>query len=98
MERPGIAVYLMASRKYGTIYTGVTSNIIGRTYQHRTGIIEGFTRQYGVHLLVWYEIHDDMESAICREKRIKKYMRYQKVKLIESTNPEWLDLWQTFTL
>ncbi len=87
-----IAVYMMASRKYGTIYTGVSSRLPGRAFEHREGLIEGFTRKYGVHRLVWYEPHESMLAAIRREKRIKKYPREWKTNLIERDNPDWDDL------
>lgn len=87
------AVYMMASQKQGTIYIGVTSNLIQRVWQHRTGVVEGFTQQYGVKMLVWYEQHESMESAIMREKAMKKWRRDWKINLIERDNPDWLDLW-----
>ncbi len=95
MKEWHIAVYIMASRKNGTLYVGVTSNLIHRSYQHRNEVIEGFTKKYGVHRLVWFEAHETMESAIRREKRLKKYKREQKVRLIEIENPEWKDLYET---
>ena len=82
-------VYLLASRRNGTLYIGVTSNLLGRIHQHCEGIVRGFTRDYGVKLLVWFEQHSTMESAITREKRIKKWNRAWKLELIEATNPEW---------
>ena len=88
-------VYLLASHKHGTLYVGVTSNLLGRVYQHRTGVFRGFTRRYHVHLLVWFECYDDPLTAIAREKEIKKWRREWKINLIESTNPEWLDLYET---
>jgi putative endonuclease len=88
-------VYLLASHKHGTLYVGVTSNLLGRVYQHKTGIVPGFTRRYRVHLLVWFECYDDPLTAIAREKEIKKWRRDWKINLIESTNPEWLDLYET---
>lgn len=88
-------VYMMASQKQGTIYIGVTSNLIQRVWQHRTGAVEGFTQQYGVKMLVWYEQHESMESAIVREKAMKKWRRDWKINLIERDNPDWLDLWST---
>lgn len=86
------AVYILASQRNGTLYTGVTSNLIARTQQHRDGVVAGFTQEYGVKLLVWFELHDTMEAAITREKRIKKWMRAWKLELIEAVNPEWRDL------
>ncbi len=87
------AVYLLASHRLGTLYTGVTSHLVQRTWQHREHAIRGFTQRYGVTRLVWYELHGTMESAITREKRIKKWNRAWKVALIEAANPLWRDLW-----
>ena len=87
-------VYIMASRKHGTLYIGVTSNLIARAYQHRTGIVAGFTRRYHVHLLVWFECYDDPLTAIAREKELKKWRRDWKINLIQATNPEWVDLYE----
>jgi putative endonuclease len=87
-----IAVYIMASRRHGTIYTGVTSQLPNRVWQHREDMIPGFTRTYGVHRLVWYEPHESMTLAIQREKSIKKYKREWKINLIEQENPRWDDL------
>ena len=86
-------VYILASRRNGTLYVGVTSNLIQRVYQHRNNMVDGFTKQYGVHTLVWYELHDRMESAIMREKQIKQWQRTAKLGLIEQANPDWQDLW-----
>lgn len=86
------AVYLLASRRNGTLYAGVTSNLLTRVYKHRNGLLPGFTRDYGVKLLVWFELHATMESAIVREKRIKKWNRAWKLELIETANPDWRDL------
>jgi len=85
----------MASKRYGTIYTGVTSNLIQRTYQHREGLVEGFTKQYHCKILVWYELHATMESAIMKEKRLKKYPRQWKINVINQENCEWHDLWRS---
>jgi putative endonuclease len=87
------AVYLLASQRNGTLYIGVTSNLIQRIWQHREGLAEGFTKKYGVKTLVWYEQHATMESAIAREKALKKWNRGWKLRLIEETNPQWRDLW-----
>ena len=87
------AVYLLASQRNGTLYIGVTSNLIQRVWQHREGLAEGFTKKYRVKTLVWYEQHATMESAIVREKALKKWNRAWKLKLIEQTNPQWRDLW-----
>ena len=89
-------VYILASKRNGTLYTGVTSNLLGRIHQHREGLVRGFTRQYGVKSLVWFEQHSTMESAIVREKRIKKWNRAWKLELIEADNPEWRDLAEDF--
>ncbi len=86
------AVYITASGRNGTIYTGVTSHLLGRAYQHREGLIAGFTKKHNAKLLVWYEIHETMESAILREKRIKNWRREWKLVLIEKDNPTWRDL------
>jgi putative endonuclease len=88
----GPTVYLLASRRNGTLYVGVTSTLIGRIAQHRTGQVAGFTRDYGVRMLVWFEPHATMEAAILREKRIKKWNRAWKLELIEKANPGWRDL------
>jgi putative endonuclease len=85
-------VYLLASRKYGTLYTGVTSNLMQRLYQHRDEVIRGFTSQHNIKMLVWFEQHGTMETAILREKRIKKWNRQWKIDLIEAENPDWRDL------
>lgn len=82
----------MASGRNGTLYIGVTSDLPGRTYQHRTGMLDGFTREHGCKRLVWFEVHAEMEPAIIREKRIKKWNRAWKLKLIEESNPTWRDL------
>ncbi len=86
------AVYICASGRAGTLYVGATSNLPARAYQHRSGLIEGFTSRYGVGRLVWFEMHDDMASAIRREKQLKKWRRDWKLNLIEQANPDWRDL------
>jgi putative endonuclease len=86
-------VYILASRRNGTLYTGVTGDILRRIYEHKNDIREGFTSRYGVHLLVWFEAHEDIEAAILREKRIKKWRRAWKLELIEKDNPNWIDLY-----
>src|SRR4249919_1307808 len=88
----GPCVYILASKRNGTLYTGVTSHLPGRIHQHRIGAVRGFTREYGVRMLVWFEQHSTMEAAILREKRIKKWNRAWKLQLIESGNPDWRDL------
>jgi putative endonuclease len=85
----------MASERNGTLYTGVTSNLIQRVWQHKQGEVEGFTKKYGVKTLVYYEIHDSAESAIGREKQIKKWKRISKLEMIEADNPDWEDLYDT---
>jgi putative endonuclease len=91
MERQP-CVYLLASGRHGTIYTGVTSDLIGRIYQHREDVVEGFTKRYGVHRLVYFEMFEDMPTAIAREKQIKAWRRDWKASLIEEANPFWEDL------
>ena len=86
-------VYILASKRNGALYVGVTSNLPQRIWQHRNDLAPGFTQRYGVHTLVWYEVHETMESAIIREKRIKEWRRAWKVDLIEATNPQWRDLY-----
>ncbi len=85
-------VYILASDRNGTLYVGVTSNLIGRVMQHRDGTFGGFTARYGVHRLVWYETADTMDAAIAAEKRIKRWPRQWKLNLIERDNPEWNDI------
>jgi len=87
-------VYIMASKRNGTIYVGVTSDLPKRAWQHREGIVEGFTKRYACKLLVWFEPHDTMESAIMREKQIKAGNRKAKLALIETKNPTWCDLFE----
>ena len=84
--------YLLASHRNGTLYTGVTSDLIKRLHQHREGLLGGFTKDYGVKRLVWFEQHATMEHAITREKRIKKWNRAWKIRLIEESNSDWRDL------
>ena len=93
MKQP--CVCMLASRRNGSLYAGVTSNIIKRIREHKNDVVEGFTKRYGVHPLVWYEIHETMESAISREKTIKGWNRQWKLELIEKGNPEWADLYDT---
>jgi putative endonuclease len=87
------AVYILSSRKNGTLYVGVTSDLIQRIWEHRNDLVEGFTKRYGVHHLVWYEMHESMDSALKREKRMKDWKQEWKVQLIEKTNPNWEDLY-----
>ena len=86
------AVYILASKRNGTLYVGVTSDLLKRAWTHKNDLIEGFTKKYGVHLLVYYELCDDIVSAITREKQIKKWNRAWKLELIEAQNPDWKDL------
>jgi putative endonuclease len=88
------AVYILASKRNGTLYIGVTSNLQQRVWQHRNESTAGFTNKYKVHTLVYYELHPDMVSAITREKQIKKWNRAWKLELIEEQNPDWKDLWE----
>ena len=85
-------MYILTNRPHGTLYVGVTNDIARRTYEHRTGIIAGFTRRYGLHLLVYFERHEDIRAAIQREKNIKEWPRAWKARLITHANPDWLDL------
>ncbi len=91
MKHP--AVYIMASKRNGTLYTGVTSHLVQRAYQHREGLIDGFTKRYGCKLMVWFVMCETMEAAIAEEKRIKGGSRAKKVALIEGLNPDWNDLY-----
>ena len=84
---------MLASKRNGTLYVGVTSDLVQRVWRHKNGLVKGFTERYGVHMLVWYEVHETMESAIMREKAIKKWNRSWKVRLIEEGNPTWRDLY-----
>ena len=86
-------VYILANKPGGTLYIGVTSNIVQRVWQHKNDLVEGFTNRYRVHRLVWYEIHSTMESALNREKALKRWNRKWKVKLIQKENPAWSDLY-----
>ena len=86
------SVYILASKRGGTLYVGVTSNLLQRVWQHKDDVGDGFTKRHRVHRLVWYEVHDSMESAITREKAIKKWRRAWKEELIEKTNPRWREL------
>ena len=91
-----IAVYIMANQPNGTLYLGVTSDLPQRAHQHREGLIDGFSKKYGCKLLVWYEQHEQMHTALAREKEIKKWRRTWKLRLIETSNPQWRDLYQDF--
>jgi Predicted endonuclease containing a URI domain len=91
------ATYIFASERNGTLYVGVTSDLVGRTWQHREHAVDGFTKKYDIGMLVWYELHGTMEAAIIREKQIKKWNREWKMRLIEERNPYWNDLWFEIT-
>ena len=97
MDKPSY-VYIMASEPYGTLYIGVTSNLVKRVWEHREGVVEGFTKQYGVKQLVWFEVHSDILEAIKREKQVKKWNRDWKVNLIQETNPDWRDLYDEIAI
>ena len=86
-------VYILASGRNGTLYLGVTSDLIKRVWQHKNDLADGFSKRYGVHTLVWFEMHATMESAIAREKRMKGWKRHAKLELIEASNPYWRDLY-----
>lgn len=88
---------MLSSQRNGTLYIGVTSDLIKRVYQHRMEIADSFTKRYGIHSLVWYEVHEIMESAILREKQLKKWSRNAKIRMIEQQNPNWRDLWSELT-
>jgi putative endonuclease len=86
-------VYFLASKRNGTLYIGVTSDLVKRGWEHPTNAVDGFTKKYGVHVLVYYEVHENMISAITREKQLKKWNRAWKLRLIEERNSAWRDLW-----
>jgi putative endonuclease len=93
MKQP--CVYMMANRRNGTLYVGVTSNLPRRAFEHREGLVKGFSTKYGCKILVWYELHDNMADAIAREKQIKAGSRVKKLILIEALNPQWNDLFES---
>ena len=93
MKKP--CVYVVANRRNGTLYTGVTSNLSKRAFEHRNGLVDGFSKKYGCSILVWYELHENMIEAITREKQIKAGSRAKKLSLIEGLNPGWIDLYET---
>ena len=96
--RPGMTsfyVYLLASRRHGTLYLGMTNDLVRRVHEHKSKSVPGFTRRYGVDRLVWFEIYDDPATAISREKELKKWRRDWKIRLIEEQNPDWRDLYET---
>jgi putative endonuclease len=86
-------VYILSSRQNGTLYVGVTSDLLRRVYEHKHNLVEGFTKRYSIHRLVWYEMHESAEPAIMREKQLKKWRRAWKLRLIEDTNSQWKDLY-----
>ena len=94
MKQP--AIYIMANKRNGTLYTGVTYNLLQRISQHKNNVIEGFTYQYGCKILVYYELYGDINNAIKREKQIKAGSRLKKLKLVESINPNWFDLYELY--
>ena len=87
-------VYILASKKNGTLYIGITDDLPGRVYEHKNDMVDGFTKKYKVHRLVYYEGHEDVKQAILREKQLKKWKRQWKIRLIEKENPEWRDLYE----
>ena len=91
-------VYIIASRRDGAIYIGVTNNLVRRVYEHRIKAVPGFTSKYNITQLVWFEIYDDPVSAITREKELKKWKRSWKIKLIEAENPDWKDLYESICI
>jgi putative endonuclease len=93
MKRP--ATYILASQRNGTLYVGVTSDLARRIWQHKHAAADGFSKQYAVHTLVYYELHQTMSSAIMREKQLKKWNRAWKLRLIEASNPDWIDLYDS---
>ena len=90
-------VYILASRRNGTLYVGVTNDLARRVYEHKQGVVEGFTKKYRVHQLVYFEAFDEMADALSRERRLKKWLRTWKLALIEKTNPTWRDLYDDLT-
>ena len=91
-------VYILASQRNGTLYVGVTNDLIRRVQEHREGLVPGFTKRYRVKVLVYFEVHQEISEAIAREKRIKRWRRDWKLQLIEAKNPQWLDLWPELTM
>jgi len=94
MKQKQPAVYIITNKRNGTLYTGVTGDLPGRIWQHKNGIVAGFTRKYRLHLLVYFEMHGDFPAAIAREKQLKGWMRKWKLDLIEKDNPDWRDLYE----
>ncbi len=96
MKQP--CVYILASQLNGTLYVGVTSDLLKRVWQHKNDLVPGFTNEHKIHILVWYEVHERMESAITREKQLKKWDRRWKTQLIAKLNPYWLDLYEKLSM
>ena len=94
MNKNSYCVYILSSQRNGTLYVGITNNLVRRIWEHKNQKADGFTKKYEVHHLVYYEIHENPESAITREKQLKKWNRLRKIRLIEEKNPEWKDLYQ----
>ena len=88
-------VYIMSNRPYGTLYVGITNDLVRRAWEHREGLVDGFTKEQGLHRLVWYEVHATAYDAISREKLLKKWHRDWKVNLIQGLNPQWDDLFES---
>lgn len=97
MIRKQPAVYILTSKRNGTLYIGVTSDLLKRCWEHKNNLVDGFTKQYEVHQLAYFELHRDMTEAITREKQLKRWNRAWKLKLIEKHNPDWKDLWEVLT-
>ncbi|MDO8282429.1 MAG: GIY-YIG nuclease family protein [Thermodesulfovibrionia bacterium] len=91
-------VYILSNKRNGTLYTGITSDLIKRVYEHKNNLVDGFTKKHNIHRLIWYENHKSPEAAITREKQIKKWKRIWKLELIEKENPEWNDLYENILL
>ena len=91
-------VYILASRRNGTLYVGMTDNLIQRVWMHRNGVLQGFTKTYNVKMLVWYELHESREAALVRERRLKKWNRAWKLQIIERMNPSWSDLYEHISI
>lgn len=91
MKQP--CVYMLANKRNGTLYIGVTSDLVKRVWEHKSDLVESFSKRYGIHSLVWFEQHETMESAISREKKVKDWKRSWKLELIEKSNPKWDDLY-----
>ena len=97
MNQKASYVYILASAPYGVLYIGVTTDLVRRTWQHREGFVDGFSKEYGAHMLVWYEEHGELMEAVKREKQLKKWNRAWKLDMISTHNPKWRDLYLDFT-